>query len=237
MMTYLRVYTCCLLLGWLALTFATASDQEPAPKPEELSQGQYTLTRTPPPAHPVLGADVKTVAQRHFTGYQSVQETDFSPWGDRIRLIRANDTQAEVAIAVYATVDEAEMEALQLLNDMSALFERAEPSTGPAGDSSNYWTYHGGHSSTAVFLRKNALVYVHAYAPNAPEEIRSLSAAIDQDLMAGGGGVVLAQSPEPAGPGAFEFVSPWLAMLGLPGFAAMPGILTACGLRSGLAVN
>ena len=181
-------------LGRAQVNDAPGSDQpEESQSGAEYSVGPYTLTRSASPELLVSGVDLKVLAKRHLPEFEWYRSRIIGAWGTRATLRDlARESKVDIRIAVYDCVREAENHALDALTSVSALSKRAIVANLAVGDSGNCWVSDRQAGSSVTFVRKNVLVAVSVYAANAPEEVRRIARAIDQDIVRGRDGVKLA---------------------------------------------
>ena len=91
---------------------------------ETVKMGAYSLERASPPKYAVTGVDLSRLSKARFTDLDRVGTGLRWKWGRYLTLFRKEDKlQARLTVAVYGSVKTAEDSALELLNDMSAVFD------------------------------------------------------------------------------------------------------------------
>jgi len=223
-------------LGSAQVNDAPGSDQpEESPSGAEYSVGPYTLTRTPAPEVLVRGVDVKGVAARHVPAFEPYREHTIGAWGTCLELRELPSdsmVMVEIQMAVYDSVLEAENQVLSFLCSISALYQKADDAKLRIGDSGNCWVSDRQAGSSVTFVRKNVLVVVSVYAANAPEEVRRIARAIDEDILTGTKAVELGQKV----PGSTEnYLANVKRLTKLYDFANWPG--KDGGIRDGFKVD
>lgn len=167
------------------------------PETKQLREGAYTLVKTPVPSISVRGVNIRALAEQTFPEHELYRENVIGPWGRRLALKhRASQAKAYLMVAVYRSVQEAEVEALGFLNSASAVYKRH--SNAGIGDSGNSWLFERDGRANIVFLRRNVLVEIAALAGCSKDDVERKCRLIDSEILSGGRAIELGKkAPEP----------------------------------------
>ncbi len=154
-------------------------------KSDILRKGLYTLRKTPEPKIFITGIDADKIMQRLLPNFNKIGEQIMWKWGRKHKYFNG-DTKEKIVIrvAVYPTVQYAEENVLDLLNDASGISNPGTDSKVDIGN--NSWHYKSGDAGTVTFLRKNVLIGVFSNLYPLAERIAK---EIDKSLIKGGKGI------------------------------------------------